>query len=143
MTWYYKDEPVEEIEPKYVGFVYLITNLVTGKRYIGKKLAKFSKTTTKTVTLKSGVKKKKKVRSKTDSDWKTYWSSSKDVQADVKQLGENKFRRDILMFCLTKGTATYYEAKFQFHHEVLEKPNEWYNGQIQCRIHRSHIKNEN
>jgi hypothetical protein len=143
MTWYYKDEPVEEIDPKYVGFVYLITNLVTGKRYIGKKLAKFSKTTTKTVTLKSGVKKKKKVRSKTDSDWKTYWSSSKDVQADVKQLGENKFRRDILMFCLTKGTATYYEAKFQFYHEVLEKPNEWYNGQIQCRIHRSHIKNEN
>jgi hypothetical protein len=143
MTWYYNDMPVEEIDSKYVGFVYLITNLVTGKRYIGKKLSKFSKTTTKTVTLKSGVKKKKKVRSKTDSDWKTYWSSSKDVQADVNALGENKFRREILMFCLTKGTATYYEAKFQFKHEVLEKPDEWYNGQIQCRIHRSHIKNEN
>ena len=117
MTWYFNNEPVEEIDPKYVGFVYLITNLSTGKRYIGKKLAKFSKTTTKTVTLKNGTKKKKKIRSKTDSDWKTYWSSSKDVQADVKTLGEDKFKREILMFCLSKGTATYYEAKYQFQHE--------------------------
>ena len=142
MTWYFNNEPVEEIDPKYVGFVYLITNLSTGKRYIGKKLAKFSKTTTKTVTLKNGTKKKKKIRSKTDSDWKTYWSSSKDVQADVKTLGEDKFKREILMFCLSKGTATYYEAKYQFQYEVLEKPDEWYNGQIQCRIHRSHLKIE-
>ena len=142
MTWYFNNEPVEEIDPKYVGFVYLITNLSTGKRYIGKKLAKFSKTTTKTVTLKNGTKKKKKIRSKTDSDWKTYWSSSKDVQADVKTLGEDKFKREILMFCLSKGTATYYEAKYQFQHEVLEKPDKWYNGQIQCRIHRSHLKIE-
>ena len=117
--WYYKDEEIDEIDPKYVGFVYLITNLVTGKRYIGKKLSKFSKTSTKTIKLKDGTKKKKKIRSKVDSDWKTYWSSSLEVQKDVKALGENKFRREILMFCLTKGTATYYEAKYQFHHEVL------------------------
>jgi predicted patatin/cPLA2 family phospholipase len=143
MIWLYNNEPVEEIDEKYAGFVYLITNLSTGKRYIGKKLSKFSKTSTKTVTLKSGIKKKKKIRSKVDSDWKTYWSSSKDVQADVKTLGEDKFKREILMFCLTKGTATYYEDKYQFQHEVLENPDKWYNGQIQCRIHRSHIKIEN
>ena len=90
MTWLYNNVPIEDIDIKYVGFVYLITNLVTGKRYIGKKLSKFSKTSTKTIKLKDGTKKKKKIRSKVDSDWKTYWSSSKDVQADVKTLGEDK-----------------------------------------------------
>jgi hypothetical protein len=142
MTWYYKGEPVEEIDPKYAGFVYLITNLVTGKKYIGKKLSKFSKTSTKTVTLKNGTKKKKKIRSKTESDWKTYWSSSKEVIEDVKTLGEDKFLREILMFCLSKGTASYYEAKLQMQHEVLEHPDLWYNGIVNCRVHRSHIKYE-
>jgi hypothetical protein len=140
MSWLYNGKPVEEIDDKYIGFVYLIENLVTGKKYIGKKLTKFSKTSTKTVVLKNGTKKKKKVRTKVDSDWKTYWSSSDEVKKDVKELGEDNFKREILHFCLTKGTATYYEAKLQFQHEVLEYPDLWYNGQIQCRIHRSHIK---
>ena len=142
MTWIYKGEPVEEIDEKYTGFVYIITNLVSGKAYIGKKLSKFSKTTTKTVTLKNGNKKKKKIRSKVDSDWKTYWSSSKEVQDDVKALGEDKFTREILMFCLSKGTASYFEAKYQMQNEVLENPDKWYNGIVNCRVHRSHIKYE-
>ena len=142
MTWTYKGEPVEEIDEKYTGFVYIITNLVSGKAYIGKKLSKFSKTTTKTVTLKNGNKKKKKIRSKIDSDWKTYWSSSKEVQDDVKALGEDKFTREILMFCLSKGTASYFEAKYQMQNEVLENPDKWYNGIVNCRVHRSHIKYE-
>ena len=140
MSWFYKGEPVEDIDDKYIGFVYLIENLVTGKKYIRKKLTKFSKSATKTVTLKNGTKKKKKVRSKVDSDWKTYWSSSEEVKKDVEELGEKNFKREILHFCLTKGTASYYEAKLQFENEVLEYPDLWYNGQIQCRIHRSHIK---
>ena len=142
MTWYYKGEPVEEIEDKYTGFVYLITNLATDKKYIGKKLTKFSKTNIKTVKLKNGTKKKKKIRSKVDSDWKTYWSSSKEVIEDVKALGEDKFKREILMFCLSKGTASYFEAKFQMQNEVLEHPDKWYNGIVNCRVHRSHIKYE-
>ena len=142
MTWTYKGKPVEEIDEKYTGFVYIITNLVTGKAYIGKKLSKFSKTTTKTVKLKNGNKKKKKIRSKIESDWKTYWSSSKEVQDDVKALGEDKFTREILMFCLSKGTASYFEAKYQMQNEVLENPDKWYNGIVNCRVHRSHIKYE-
>jgi len=142
MTWTYKGEPVEEIDEKYTGFVYIITNLVTGKAYIGKKLSKFSKTSVKTVTLKNGTKKKKKIRSKINSDWKTYWSSSKEIQDDVKALGEDKFKREILMFCLSKGTASYFEAKYQMQNEVLEHPDMWYNGIINCRVHRSHIKYE-
>ena len=140
--WTYKGEPVEEIDEKYTGFVYLITNTVSGKAYIGKKLSKFSKTNIKTVTLKNGTKKKKKIRSKIESDWKTYWSSSKEVIDDVKTLGEDKFKREILMFCLSKGTASYFEAKFQMQNEVLEHPDMWYNGIVNCRVHRSHIKYE-
>jgi hypothetical protein len=140
--WTYKGEPVEEIDEKYTGFVYLITNTVSGKAYIGKKLSKFSKTNIKTVTLKNGTKKKKKIRSKIASDWKTYWSSSKEVIEDVKTLGEDKFKREILMFCLSKGTASYFEAKFQMQNEVLEYPDKWYNGIVNCRVHRSHIKYE-
>jgi hypothetical protein len=142
MSWYYNEQIVENIDDKYIGFVYLITNLNTGKKYIGKKLTKFSRSTVKTVTLKNGTKKKKKVRSKVDSDWKTYWSSSEEVKKDVLELGEHNFKREILQFCLTKGTCSYYEAKYQMLNEVLEYPDLWYNGQIQCRVHRSHIKNE-
>jgi hypothetical protein len=140
--WIYKGEPVYEIDEKYIGFVYIITNTVSGKKYIGKKLSKFSKTNIKTVTLKNGTKKKKKIRSKIDSDWKTYWSSSKEVQDDVKTLGFDRFTREILMFCLSKGTASYFEAKFQMQNEVLEHPDMWYNGIVNCRVHRSHIKYE-
>lgn len=140
MTWIHNGQPVDEIDEKFVGFVYLIENLVTGKKYIGKKLLQFSRTKTKTVTLKSGEKKKKKVKSKIESDWRTYWSSSDEVRKDVETLGEENFKREILMFCLTKGTCSYFEAKLQMVNEVLEYPELWYNRQVQCRVHGSHIK---
>lgn len=137
--WYYNEQVLTELPEEKIGFVYLITNLTTGRRYIGKKLSKFSRVKYKMVTQKNGIKKRKKIRSKIDSDWQTYWSSSPEVQADVKQLGENKFRREILYFADSKGQLSYLEAREQFHRRVLEEPNQWYNGIIQCRIHRSHV----
>lgn len=137
--WYYNEQVLTELPEDKIGFVYLITNLATGRRYIGKKLSQFSRVKYKMVTQKNGVKKRKKIRSKTDSDWQTYWSSSPEVQADVKQLGENKFRREILYFADSKGQLSYLEAREQFHRRVLENPAQWYNGIIQCRIHRSHV----
>lgn len=131
MTWLYNGQPIEEIDDKYIGFVYLITNLKDGRRYIGKKLTKFSKTK---------VVKGKKKKYKVDSDWKTYWSSSEEVKKDVETHGQDNFKREIIHFCLTKGSTSYFEAKEQFINEVLEHPEMWYNGQIQCRVHRSHIK---
>ena len=139
-NWIHAGNEITEL-PDCVGFVYLITNLITGRKYIGKKLAKFSKTSVRTVKLKNGEKRKKKTRTKVDSDWLTYWSSSPEVRADVAALGEDKFRREILYFCDSKGTLSYVEAREQFKYRVLEEPDRWYNGIIQCRIHRNHVVN--
>lgn len=137
--WYYNNQLITELPDDKVGFVYLITNLVTGRQYIGKKLSKFNKIKYKMIVQKNGVKKRKKIRSKIDSDWMTYWSSSPEVQADVKSQGPDLFKREILYFADSKGQLSYLEAREQFHRRVLEQPDRWYNGIIQCRIHRSHV----
>jgi len=137
--WTHKGEIVDVL-PDCVGFVYLITNLTTNRKYIGKKLSHFSKTSIKTVTLKSGAKKKKKVKTKIESDWKMYWSSSTELQNDVKILGEQNFTREILFYCTSKGNLSYIEAREQFSNKVLEFPDLWYNGIINCKIHRNHVK---
>jgi hypothetical protein len=141
MTWTYNNVPVETIDDKYVGFVYIITNCVTNKKYIGKKLSKFSKTTTRTVTLKNGTKKKKKIRSKIDSDWRDYYGSSVDLSADIISLGTENFTREILYYCKSKAECSYIEAREQFNRKVLESAD-YYNGQISVRVHGSHIKNK-
>lgn len=139
MTWYYQEQIIETLPEDCVGFVYMITNTISGKKYIGKKLAKFSKTTYKVVKLKNGTKKKKKIRSKIDSDWQDYWSSSDELKKDIVSLGQEKFTREILFYCKSKSECTYIEARTQFERKVLES-DEYYNGQISCRIHQSHIK---
>lgn len=138
MSWIYQGNPVETLPEDCVGFVYLITNTVTGRKYIGKKLAKFAKTTYKTVKLKNGTKKKKKIRSKIDSDWQTYYGSNDELNRDVAQLGSDKFTREILYYCRSKAECSYIEAREQFRHQVLES-KDYYNGQISVRVHGSHI----
>ena len=141
MTWLFENAPVEELPEDCVGFVYLITNTVSGRKYIGKKLAKFSKTTVKTVKLKNGTKKKKKIRSKIDSDWQTYYGSNDELNKDIQILGPEKFTREILFYCKSKAECSYIEAREQFRHQVLES-DQYYNGQISVRVHGSHIKGD-
>ena len=136
MTWLFENTQIEALPEDTVGFVYLITNLVSGRKYIGKKLAKFSKTTYKVVKLKNGNKKKKKIRSKIASDWLTYWSSSEDLKADVAALGEDKFSREILRYCNSKNELSYYEAKYQFDYDVLLDESKWYNGWISVKVRK-------
>jgi len=136
--WTYQDQIVAELPEECVGFVYLITNLTNDRKYIGKKLAKFSKTTYKTVQLKNGTKKKKKIRSKIDSDWQEYFGSSKELLADVEKLGKEQFKREILYYCCSKAECSYIEAREQFDRKVLES-TDYYNGQISVRVHGSHI----
>ena len=141
MTWLYQSAPVETLPEDCIGFVYLITNLTNQRKYIGKKLAKFSKTTYKIVKLKNGNKKKKKIRSKIDSDWQTYYGSSPELTKDVIELGAHNFTREILYYCNSKAECSYIEAREQFNRQVLES-QDYYNGIINCRIHGSHIINK-
>jgi hypothetical protein len=138
MTWFYHDTPVATLPEECVGFVYLITNNLSGRKYIGKKLAKFSKTTLKTVKQKNGIKKKKKVRTKVDSDWREYYGSSPELSRDIEQLGTENFTRQILYYCKSKSECSYIEAREQFSRQVLES-QDYYNGHIQVRVHGSHI----
>jgi len=138
MTWLYQDTPVETLPEECVGFVYLIKNNLSGRKYIGKKLAKFSKTTYKIVKQKNGIKKRKKIRSKVDSDWREYYGSSPELTADIITLGTENFSREILFYCKSKSECSYVEAKEQFERKVLES-TDYYNGHIQVRVHKSHI----
>ena len=128
--WLYNEKPLEEIPENAYGYVYLITNNQTGRKYIGKKLFWFRKT--------KQIKGKKK-RLKVESDWRDYWSSSDELKKDVETLGTDKFTREILHICGNKGMCNYLEAKEQMIREVLES-DKYYNSQIQCRVHRTHIK---
>jgi hypothetical protein len=129
--WQYKGKAIEQDDlDGHLAFVYRITNLKTKRSYIGKKLLQKVKT--------RQVKGKKK-RSKVESDWKTYYGSSKELQSDVEKLGSKNFSREILHLCKTKGTANYLEMREQIDRRVLES-DEWYNEWIAVKVHRSHIK---
>jgi hypothetical protein len=141
MSWIYENSQVETLPEDCVGFVYLITNNLTGRKYIGKKLAKFSRTTYKMVKLKNGKKKRKKIRGKIDSDWQTYYGSSPELSKDIEALGVENFNREILFYCRSKSECSYIEAREQFARRVLET-EDYYNGHIQVRVHGSHIINK-
>jgi hypothetical protein len=127
--WFYNNEVFTDPGDHY-GYVYLIENLATGRKYIGKKLFIFTKTK---------VVKGKRKKIKSPSDWQTYWSSSDELKADVAELGEQNFRRIILHLCKNKGTCNYLEAREQFERRVLET-DEYYNGWISCKIGKNQVK---
>lgn len=130
MIWSYKGADVPNDLSEYIGFVYLITNLISNKKYIGKKLLKFKKTKT--------VKGKKK-KSLVESDWRTYWGSNDELKEDVKKLGEVNFKREVLIFCKSKGELSYFELKEQVLAGVLES-DEYYNSWIMARVRKDHLK---
>ena len=132
--WLYNDEEfTSEMIEKYVGFVYIITNLETNMKYVGKKLF----TSKRTLPPLKGKKRKRKVVK--ESDWMEYYGSSEEVKSLVEELGANSFKREILHLCNTRGEMSYLEAKEQFDREVL-LDDTYYNGIINCKIHRSHVK---
>ena len=135
MQWTYQGKIVEELPEDYEAFVYLITNTTNDRKYVGKKLAKFKKTRP---PLKGRINKR---RSKVESDWRDYWGSSDQLQEDVNQIGEDKFTREILYYCPSRGVASYLEAREQFERRVLEK-DEYYNGIINVRVGGSKVLRE-
>ena len=134
--WLYKGEETLQLPETTVGFVYIITNNLTDRKYIGKKLSKFSKTKYKVITQKNGIKKKKKIRSQIDSDWLDYYGSSDELTADVVKLGKENFTREIVRLCFSKTELSYYEAKMQFDYDVLLS-DKWYNSWIMVRVRKT------
>ena len=130
--WYYNNEEFNSTPDEYQGFVYIITEISTDKKYIGKK------NFWKPKTLPINKKRKRRVRTRTESDWREYYSSSHEVVALVEQNGVGNYRLDILKLCKTKGEMSYYEAKLQFEYDVLLR-EDYYNEFIGCKIHSKHL----
>ena len=127
--WIYNNQPLNDPENWY-GFIYEISNNLTGKKYIGRKY--FSQAKTRQV-------KGKKKRTRVESDWRDYWGSNKELLADIDKYGKENFTRVILKLCETRGNTNYWEAKYQFDNNVLLEDN-YYNDWIMIKTHRKHIK---
>lgn len=130
--WKYKDSIITELDQiptdkKYIGFIYLITQLSTGKRYIGKKLL-----TKAAIKFNNG--KKKKIRK--ESDWLSYWSSSPKIKTWIKEGGYDDFTREILVFVSSKGMLAYAEELALYSLGVLESDN-WLNENIRSKVYKN------
>lgn len=123
--WTFDGEPFysENID-KFVGFVYLIVNRLDGRKYIGRKYFHNIRKV-----------KGKTRRQRSESDWQSYYGSSKDLQADVEKYGKENFDRIILSLHTTRGDCNYEEVKQQFLFNVLEEDG-WYNENINGKWHR-------
>ena len=130
--WVYNDKEFNETPEEFQGFVYMVTEKDTGKKYIGKKFFWKPKTLPITKT------RKRRVRTRAESNWREYYGSSKEVQSLVESKGKDNYKREILRLCKTKGECSYYEAKLQFQYDVLLS-DEFYNEFIGCKIHSKHI----
>lgn len=131
INWIYKDSEFTEqdIGVNY-GFVYVITHLTTGRKYIGKKF--FYSVRTKVI-------KGKRKKTKAFSDWQTYYGSNSELQNDVQVHGKENFKREIIHLCKSKGECGYLEAKEQFDRCVLES-EDYYNAWIMVKVRKTHIK---
>jgi len=115
-----------------IGFLYQITHIPSGKKYIGKKL--LTKAATQIVKGK-----KKKIRK--PSDWQDYWSSSPILQEMIEKEGTDNFKREIIMFCKTKSALNYAEEKALYYLGVLES-DKWINSNIRSRVFKKHIEKQ-
>ena len=133
--WVYNDKEFNETPDEFQGFVYMVTEKDTGKKYIGKKFFWKPKILPITKT------RKRRVRTRAESDWREYYGSSKEVQSLVESKGRDNYKREILRLCKSKGECSYYEAKLQFQYDVLLS-DEYYNEFIGCKIHAKHIRDK-
>ncbi len=134
MTWNYKNKPFEDVPEDYFGFIYKITNNITGNAYIGKKQF-FSKRTLKPL---KGYKRKRKVIK--ESNWKDYWGSSEHFKEHLEEYGKENFTREIILLCTSKSSLTYNETRLLFVENVLycrldSGEKKYLNGNISGKFH--------
>ena len=129
--WLYQKIPLIDPPESVFGFIYMITNNITGRKYIGKK---------QFISKRSKKVKGKKNRTHfiKPSDWQSYWGSCEELIEDIKILGEENFTREIIRLCNTKRDLTFGEIELQIKNDVLTSllPNgerEYYNKNIMSR----------
>lgn len=127
--WYFNGKLFEEVDKKYEGFVYLITNLDNGMKYIGKKHFWERRKNPKT-----------RRRQTKESDWRNYFGSCDSLIQDVKILGKDKFKKEILYLCPHKKSMSYYETYEQFKRNVLLDET-YYNTNIEGKFYSSEKEN--
>ena len=127
--WTHNNVIFEDTPEEYQGFVYQLTEVHSNKKYIGKK--NFWKPKTLPITKT----RKRRVRTRIESDWKQYYGSSNEVCRLVEERGTEKFKREIMFLCKSKAECNYVEAREQFSHKVLES-DDYYNGHIRVRVHK-------
>ena len=127
MTWFLGTKPFIKAPKNYLGFVYVITNLKTNKKYIGQKKFWVGRANKPPVAYKN-----KQLK---ESDWKDYWGSNAELQADVKKLGKKAFARQIIQLCDSKFDMSLTELIYQVAHRVWEPESNTYNNYIGCRLH--------
>ena len=132
--WYYNGEEfTSEMIEDNVGFVYIITNVSNNKKYVGKKTLVSKR---KLPPLKGKKRRRTKI---VESKWQDYFGSSDEVNSILEEHGRDIFKREILHLCKSKSEMSYLELKEQMDREVLLN-DEYYNGIIQVKIHRAHVK---
>jgi hypothetical protein len=128
MTWKYNNQEFTETPKGMEGFVYLITNLTNDKKYIGKKHF-----WTRQKDRKTGRRKTK------ESDWINYWGSCDELKEDVKELGKDKFSREILYLCPHKKSMSFYETMEQFKRDVILR-EDYYNTNVEGKFFSSEVE---
>jgi hypothetical protein len=128
MTWKYNNQEFTEAPKGMEGFVYLITNLTNDKKYIGKKHF-----WTRQKDRKTGRRKTK------ESDWINYWGSCDELKEDVKELGKDKFSREILYLCPHKKSMSFYETMEQFKRDVILR-EDYYNTNVEGKFFSSEVE---
>ena len=128
--WYYQGTAFTSNDiGDFFGYVYCITNTITGKKYIGRKYF------TQRRKPRGG---KRKVTS--ERDWKKYYGSSDELKADVRQLGKGVFKREIISLHKTLGKVNYEETRQLFINNVLTESKNgepaYYNSNILGRYMR-------
>jgi len=135
------DENIHDINQSF-GFIYKITNLETGKFYIGKKAFwhnKKKKLTKKELAEQTGPGRKPTTKIEVvDSGWRDYWGSSKELLTDIKALGKDKFKREVLELCSNKKELTYSEVYHQMVNHVLTTNS--YNDNILGKFYRKDLE---
>jgi hypothetical protein len=131
--WMYQGKLLTDVPDGFVGFVYVIENLKTGKKYFGKK----NFYSTRRIKVKNRTNRKCVT---SQSDWRNYSGSNDLLLSEIQAGKESDFKKEILYLCRSKGEMALLEAKEQIVNDVLYHPDKFYNQFIGCKVHSKHLK---